>query len=65
MALELKILVDDAGQLGVSGPLENKLVVYGLLLAGFETLIEHYKQKQSLIQPATMLPPNPFNRTQN
>jgi hypothetical protein len=57
MPVEIKILMDDAGRIGVSGPLENTLLCYGLLKAGEIALQDHYrKQAERLVQPATIVP---------
>jgi hypothetical protein len=57
MAIELKITMDDAGHIGLSGPLQNIIMVYGLLEAAKDALRAHMKQNESLIQPATLVPP--------
>ncbi len=57
MAVEVKIVIDEAGAVGVSGPLDQPLLVYGMLVAGFIALIKHYDNSQKLVQPA---PPGMF-----
>lgn len=60
--LEIRILLDDAGRLGVGGNIENKLIALGMLAEAVNSIHEYHKEKQNrLVQPATMLPPvNPF-----
>lgn len=38
---ELRIVMNDAGQIGVSGPIENVLVCYGLLELARDAIREH------------------------
>lgn len=59
-AIELKIVVDEAGRCMVTGPIDNTLLCYGLLETAKDT-IRHHQQSQAarLVQPASMLPPTP------
>lgn len=52
MAMELKIVVDDSGAVQVSGPIDNKVVAYGLLEVAKEAIATHHLQSQNKIQPA-------------
>lgn len=57
MPLELKIMQDDAGQISISGPIENKLLCYGLLEVARDGIAEHHRQAaQRLVQPASVVP---------
>ena len=51
-------LLDQNGNLGMSGNLENRLLVYGALELAKEAMSHNaMKQSQNLVQPATMMPP--------
>lgn len=56
-AVELRIVMNEAGDVQVSGPIENKLVCYGLLELARETIALHAAQvQQRRVQLATALP---------
>ena len=56
--IELKIAIDAAGQLAISGPIENEMLCYYLLEKGRQVVAEHHATKAArLVQPATALPP--------
>ena len=57
MAVELKITINEAGQLGITGPIADKMLCYGLLEMAKEMIQEHARKNQSLITPVTMAPP--------
>jgi hypothetical protein len=62
MPLELKIMMDDAGQVTMSGPIENKILCYGLLEVARDGIAEHHANAaKQLVQPAGPLrfPPPP------
>ncbi len=44
MAVELKITMDDAGNVGVNGPIENLILCYGLLEIGRQSIHRHHEQ---------------------
>lgn len=46
MPLEMKILLDDAGQIQVTGPIDNKLVSFGLLELAKEAIAKHNEQRE-------------------
>ena len=56
MSHELKIVMDDNGQVSVSGPIQNKILAYGLLEVARDAIHEHSEQSKSLIQPVSVLP---------
>ena len=56
MAMELIIRIDDAGQLSVSGPIDNKIVCYGLLEAARDAVQAHHDQAKKLVHPAVLVP---------
>lgn len=45
--IELKISMNQQGQIQVSGPLENKIACYGLLEAAKETIAAFHAKKAS------------------
>jgi hypothetical protein len=54
--IEIKIIVNDAGQLNVSGNIQDRVQAFGLLEIGRQVLCEHYKAIDSrLVQPASAL----------
>lgn len=53
MNVELKIVINEAGQVGISGPIENKMLCYGLLEIAREIIYTHNEQNKKLVQPAT------------
>lgn len=62
MAMKIEILINDAGQLQVTGNIENLMIVYGVLEAAKDALREHHQQQaKNIIQPAggLMLPKMP------
>lgn len=60
MAVELKITIDDAGQLNVNGPIANKMMCYGMLEVAKDAIRETHERNQRLVQPASgPLPPMP------
>jgi len=58
--VELKIMMDDHGNCRVEGPIDNKMVCYGMLELAKEAIhIHHLKQAERLIQPASTIPFTP------
>ncbi len=53
MAVELKITMDDAGNVGVNGPIENLILVYGLLEIARQSVQKHQESKSNLVQPVS------------
>lgn len=57
--MKIIIELDAQGNLGMSGDLGNRLMVYGALELAKEALSHNaYKQSQNLVQPATLVPPS-------
>ncbi len=55
--LTLTIKLTSAGAINVSGPIDNKILAYGLLEAAREAIADHHaKLSKSAIVPATMVP---------
>jgi len=54
---ELKITMLKSGQVTVTGPIENKILAYGLMEMAKDIILEHNKAQARLVQPAVMLPP--------
>jgi hypothetical protein len=60
--VELKIGLNEAGQLVMSGPVDNEMLCYYLLEKGRQIVAEHHATKAArLVQPATALPPGFVN----
>jgi hypothetical protein len=59
MAVTITITIDDAGRFGIQGPLENKVVCYGMLEAGKDA-VRQFNEKQTqgrpLIAPVSVIP---------
>lgn len=52
---EIHITMDDKGQIQVNGPLENKLLMYGLLETARDVVVEHNANlAKRLVQPVTL-----------
>ena len=52
MPLELKIIMQDNGAVGMSGPMENMVLCLGLLEVGKVVLMKHHENKDNRIVPA-------------
>jgi len=61
MPIELKITLDDTGQISLAGPLDNKLICYGLLELAKEAVQKIHDQAQRRVHlaPATAVPLGP------
>ena len=57
MAVQLIISMDDNGQVGVNGPIDNQVLAYGLLMIAHNAIYDYHKQKENRITPATLIPP--------
>lgn len=56
MPIQLVITLDETtGAFNVGGPIDNKLICYGLLGMARDAIDERAKQEQRLIQPANGL----------
>jgi hypothetical protein len=44
--VELTVTIDDLGKPSIRGPIENKLLSYGLLEVARELIHDHHAQKQ-------------------
>ena len=53
---QLVITMDSSGQLSITGPIDNKMLAYGMLEIAKEVVCEHGKKAQQRIQlaPAAM-----------
>lgn len=57
MPIELKISINDAGQVAITGPIDNEMLVYYLLEKTRQAVATHHAQAaQRIVQPATALP---------
>jgi hypothetical protein len=55
MAVTFTIQIDDAGKLGISGPLEDKIFCLGLLEAAKDA-VRQFSEKRPLIAPVSVIP---------
>lgn len=55
MPVTLTITLADDGRVSVSGPLSNKVLVFGLLGSAAQEMGEFYHKQAQLVQPATLL----------
>lgn len=59
--IELSIKMDPrTNQIGLNGPLDNKVLCYGLLMMAHDILIEHHRKlaEGNRITPVTLIPGN-------
>jgi hypothetical protein len=59
--LTLTITLEEDNRVSVDGPLDNRILCYGLLKMAEEALYEYGKNSQKRIQPAGVMPPH-FNK---
>lgn len=58
MGARIVVELDDEGRINVSGPMKNKLLCYGLLMAAVDIVREHKIGEAPLVQVARgTLPP--------
>lgn len=57
MALKLEIVLNDNGSITVNGPIQNKLVCWGLLHAAADVIKDFNPQDKPLIEVPTFTPP--------
>jgi hypothetical protein len=61
--VELVIAMDDRGQVTVTGPIDQKLLCYGLLACARDAIADHHAVlAQRLVQPASGSLPPPFSQ---
>ena len=53
IVLKIEILMDDAGKVSVTGPIDNRMLAYGLLELAKEVVYENFKSKQQRIVAPT------------
>ena len=53
--IELKIILDENGHCRVEGPIDQKMICYGMLELAKEAIHLHHVNNQRLIQPASSL----------
>lgn len=57
--VELKITLNDNGQIQVTGPIDDPIVSYGLLGVARDIIAKRHQSKsENRIVPATIVPPN-------
>ena len=52
MPITLTITLDEAGGIGLSGPVSNTILCYGLLELAKDAIREYNKENQTLVKPA-------------
>lgn len=53
MPAQLVITLDDQGKLGLQGPINNKLLCYGLLELAKDAIVSHHaEQDKRVVQPS-------------
>lgn len=52
---KLEITVDDAGRIDVNGPIQNRLLCYGLLQIAHDSIDTVFRESQQRIQVPTEL----------
>lgn len=52
---KLEITVDDAGRIDVNGPIQNRLLCYGLLAIAHDSIDEAFQESRQRIQVPTEL----------
>lgn len=62
MPIQITITVDDAGHTSINGPIDNKILTYGILEVAKEAVATYHRKKaENLVQPATIMPPENFD----
>ncbi len=51
MPIQLVVTLDETGQVGVSGPIQNQMLCFGLLEMAKIAINDHAKQNQQLVKP--------------
>jgi len=54
--VEMKIVLDDNGQCRVEGPIDQKIICYGLLELAKEAIHLHHVNNDRRIVPASIMP---------
>lgn len=64
MPVQILIEQTDDGKVNVGGPLQNKVLMYGLLEIAKEVVKSFAEQNERRVQPASLMPqlPPDFNR---
>ena len=57
MPVELRIVMTDEGQVQVNGPLQNKIMCYGLLMTAMDAIRDTHDANRRLVQPVSLVPP--------
>jgi hypothetical protein len=52
--VQLVIMMTADGRVGVQGPIDNKMLCYGLLEVAKEAIHDHHVEKARLVQPARL-----------
>lgn len=57
--MRIAVIIDGEGRVSVEGPLNNKLLCYGLLQAGMDAVRAHKQGPQIAVAGAHQMPPAP------
>ncbi len=60
MAVTVTITMDDSGAVNVNGPLDNRVLLYGLLELAKDTVQRWNDEHERKVQPVTLMPPTKF-----
>ncbi len=60
MGIQVTITMDDNGQVNVNGPLDNRVLLYGLLETAKDVVQKFNEDNARRVQPATIMPPTKF-----
>ena len=53
MPVTMTITIDDTGNINVNGPIDNKMVSYGMLEAARDAIYDYHVAKVRSVQPPT------------
>jgi hypothetical protein len=62
MEMVLTITMAPDGTVSVNGPIQNRVLCYGMLEAAKEAVHQFGEKQQQLVQPVTIMPPRPNGR---
>lgn len=59
--MPMKLIIDFdevTSAVSVNGPIDNKVVAFGMLEAAKDAIIEYHREKKNKIQPVGIMPPS-------
>lgn len=57
MPVQLVVTMNENGEIGVNGPIQNQLLCYGLLEMAKVAIQDHAEKNRRLVQPASITLP--------